>query len=94
MSLDTVLKWGCTKTRNGEIRNEKWGNAEMQKWGVEDKSVATRGSAVTHKQWQRQRIGEGKCACQANPSRAQLELTYTAPNHFRSRFYSCSLAYP
>ena len=87
-----TLRYGCTKTRIGEIRNGKWGNAEMRKWGVEDKSVAARGSAVTHKQWQRQRIGEGKCACQANPSRAQLELTYTAPNHFRSRFYSCSLA--
>ena len=36
----------------------------MRKWGVEDKGVAARGSAVTHKQWQRQRIGEGKCACQ------------------------------
>ena len=48
---------GCTKTRNGEIRNGKW--------GVEDKGVAARGSAVTHKQWQRQRIGEGKCACQS-----------------------------
>ena len=47
------------------------GNGEMRKcgkWGVEDKGVAARGSAVTHKQWQRQRIGEGKCACQANPT--------------------------
>ena len=54
------------------------GNGEMRKWGTEDKSMglnhhygqdirghmAARGSAVTHKQWQRQRIGEGKCACQ------------------------------
>ena len=54
------------------------GNGEMRKWGTEDKSMglnhhygqdirghmAARGSAVTHKQWQRQRIGDGKCACQ------------------------------
>ena len=80
---------GCTKTGNGEIKN---GNGEMRKWGMENKSVAARGSAVTRKQWQRQRIGEGKCASQANPSRAQLELTYTAPNHFRSKIHSCSLA--
>ena len=56
---------GSTKTRNGEIRNGKWRNAEMRKWRVENKSVAARGSAVTHKQWQRQRIGKGKCACQS-----------------------------
>ena len=30
---------GCTKTRNGEIRNGKWRNAEMRKWGTEDKSM-------------------------------------------------------
>ena len=56
---------GCTKTRNGEIRNGKWRNAEMRKWRVENKDVAARGSAVTHKQWQRQSIGKGKCACQS-----------------------------
>ena len=47
------------------MRNGKWRNAEMRKWRVENKSVAARGSAVTHKQWQKQRIGEGKCACQS-----------------------------
>ena len=33
---------GCTKTRNGEISG-KWGNAEMGKWGMEEKSVAAGG---------------------------------------------------
>ena len=42
-----VPSTGCTKTRNGEIRNGKWGNAEMRKWGMENKSVAARGSAVS-----------------------------------------------
>ena len=28
---------GCTKTRNGEIRNRKWGNAEMRIWGMEER---------------------------------------------------------
>ena len=42
-----VTVGGCTKTRNGEIRNGKWGNAEMRKWGMENKSVAARGSAVS-----------------------------------------------
>ena len=57
--------------------------------------MAARGSAMTHKQWQRQRIGERhlrssgrgrglvRASVLANPSRAQLELT---GNHFRSRF--------
>ena len=46
-SYAKVIGVGCTKTRNGEIRNGKWGNAEMRKWGMENKSVAARGSAVS-----------------------------------------------
>ena len=51
-------------------------NAEMRKWGMEDKSVAASRDLQAGR-------GLVRASVLANPSRAQLELT---SNHFRSRF--------
>ena len=83
---------GCTKTRNWEIRNGKWGNAEMgnggQKHGPHP-PLRPRYSWPYGRQGERRLRSSGRgrglvrASVLANPSRAQLELT---GNHFRSRF--------
>ena len=38
---------GCTKTRNWEIRNGKWGNAEMRKCGNGERRTKAWASSTT-----------------------------------------------
>ena len=75
---------GNKKWEMGKCENGKMGNGEQKRGrqGERRDSSSGRGRGLV------------RASVLAKPSRAQLELTYTAPNHFRSRFYSCSLAYP